>query len=157
MRGCALSCCFCWLWMFQPVLQALSVPGCSEHSRVSQASPLFCHLLSCRNPHQATESAGFYSVLQGKRNVSAHGFGSLGENTGRTRERQFLCSQSPFGEEKLPQRCKETPSLSWCVLQFLTPFQQGFSPTIPTVQSSFWKLLFLPLERQNLSPEVTGS
>lgn len=79
-------------------------------------------------------------------------WGGMNKFTGRTSERQFLCPQSPFREE---ETCSE---LQGDHIPFLVypavphTFPQGSSPSIPTVQSSFWELLFLTLERQDLSP-----
>lgn len=51
-------------WMFQTLQGAPSIPSALGHD---------CHLVSCRNPHLARESAGFYLALQGNRNVSLEG------------------------------------------------------------------------------------
>lgn len=88
------------------------------------------------------------SLTVGRDEQPSHGR----ENTGRTAERQFCVHKVPSERRKPVQSCEEITSLSWNILQFLTPFHGDFLQIIPTVQSSSWELLLLTLERQNLSP-----
>lgn len=79
------------------------------------------------------------SLTVGRDEQPSHGR----ENTGKTAERQFCVHKVPSERRKPAQSCEEITSLSWNILQFLTPFHGDFLQIIPTVQGGSWELLLL--------------